>query len=118
MTDPSPSEVSSKLAKTAPTTPLRCLTGACLSGSLALLLYRLTSSVTQTLAAHPVEANSQLAQSLAVAVRTLVIGLCTLATGIFTLATVGLIGLALQLVIQRLTQPRSEPPSPTDTQLE
>lgn len=114
MADPSPPEASSKLTKAAPTTPLRCFTGAFLSGSLALLLYRLTSAVAQTLAAHPVEANSQIAQSLAVAVRTLVVGLCTLATGIFTLATVGLIGLGLQLIIQRFTQARSQPSSPTD----
>lgn len=86
------------------TTPLRCLTGALLAGTLGLLLYRLTSAIAYSFATHPMTSHNQLAYSLSVAIRTLVVGVCTLGTGVFSLIAVGLVGLALQVTVQSLRQ--------------
>lgn len=87
------------------TTPLRCLTGAMLAGTLGLLLYRLTSAIAYAFAAHPMPSHNQIAYSISVAVRTLVVGMCSLGTGVFSLIAVGLVGLAIQVGIQSLRQP-------------
>ncbi len=89
-------------------TPLRSLTGAFLSGTMGLLLYQLTKSVIRSFAEHPTLSHNQVAINLSVAVRTLVIGLVTMATGIFALVAVGLVGLAIQLALQKLRTPETE----------
>lgn len=105
MSDPAPSPAP-KLTKLSPTTPLKCISGSLLAGSLALLLYRLTTSIAQSFAAHPLETKSQIAISISIAVRTLVVGMSTLATGIFGITAIGLVALGIQLTLQRLSQPR------------
>uniref|UniRef100_A0ACD5GUF0 DUF3082 domain-containing protein n=1 Tax=Desertifilum tharense IPPAS B-1220 TaxID=1781255 RepID=A0ACD5GUF0_9CYAN len=82
-------------------TPLRCLTGAVISGAIATALYWLTGSIVQTFANKPIHSDNPLTINLAVAVRTLVIGMGFLGTGIFAVATLGLVALAIQLLIQR-----------------
>jgi hypothetical protein len=79
-------------------TPLSCFTGALLSGTLGLLVYRLTTAIAQSFAAHPAPVSQPLAYNLSVAVRTLVVGMATLGTGIFSLAAVGLAALGLKLL--------------------
>jgi uncharacterized membrane protein (DUF373 family) len=86
------------------TSPLKCVTGSLLAGSLALLLYRLTTAIAQSFAAHPLQSHSQIAISISVAVRTLVVGVSTLGTGIFGLTALGLIALAVQILVQRLSK--------------
>jgi hypothetical protein len=81
-------------------TPLKCLSGALLAGSLGLLLYRLTAAIASSFAAHPLTTTNQIARGLSAAVRTLVVGMSTMATGIFSIAALGLIGLGIQLAIQ------------------
>jgi uncharacterized membrane protein (DUF373 family) len=83
-------------------TPKSCLMGSLISGVLAFLLYRLTSSIAQTFAHKPITVTQQWAIQIASAVRTLVVGMSSLATGLFVLTTVGLILLAIQLVIQKM----------------
>jgi hypothetical protein len=83
-------------------TPLRCTIGALIAGVLAMLLYRLTLSISQSFAAHPLSVNNQTAISLSIAVRTLVVGMSTLATAIFAFAALGLLGLGIQLLWQRI----------------
>jgi hypothetical protein len=78
-------------------TPLRCITGALISGGIATLLYRLTLSIMETFANKPPSGN-YIAVNIAVAVRTLVMG-------IFAIAAVGLVALGIQLLVQRLRQP-------------
>ncbi len=85
---------------TSKATPLKCLSGALIASSLGLLLYRLTTAIATTFASHPLTTTNQIARGLSAAVRTLVVGMSTLATGIFSLAALGLIGLAIQLVVQ------------------
>lgn len=91
--------------------PLRSLTGAGIAAVLAALLYKLTFSVAATFAAHPTITHSTIVANLGAAVRTLVIGGLTLATGIFAIAALGLIGLALQLVLQGRRTTESPPKS-------
>ena len=90
--------------------PLRCLTGALIAGGLAIALYSLTSSIAQTFAGKPLPTSSTFAINIAVAVRTLVVGVSALATGIFGLVAIGLVALAIQIIVQRLTK-RTFPPS-------
>lgn len=90
-------------ASTSPT-PLRCLTGALISGGFAVLLYRLTIAIASTYAAKPIATANPFAANIASAVRTLVTGMTALATGIFAFATLGLMALAVQLLVQRLTR--------------
>lgn len=90
--------------------PLRCLSGALISGGFAFALYLLTSSISQTFAGKPIAATNPTAINIAIAVRTLVVGLSALATGIFSLVSVGLVALAIKIAVQQLKN-RAEPPS-------
>lgn len=91
-----------------PLTPLRSLTGAAIAGGMATLLYRLTTSVVQSLMTHPTVSHSTIVMNLSAAVRTLVIGGMTMGTGIFGLVTVGLVALSIKLALQPASSPRSE----------
>lgn len=89
-------------------TPVRCLTGACIAGTLGLLLYRLTAAIAHSFASHPVSTHNQLIYGLTVAVRTIVVGICTLGTGVFSIIGVGLVALSVQLLWQRWIQPSQD----------
>jgi hypothetical protein len=84
-----------------PPTPLRCFTGALISGAISLGVYGLTSSIAQTFAEKPVATSSYLAANIAVAVRTLVVGGCALATFVFGFSALGLVALGIQQFITR-----------------
>jgi hypothetical protein len=90
-----------------PPTPLRCITGAAMSGGLGYALYLLMISIATTFAKKPIHSDNQLVISLTSAVRTLVVGVVALGTGIFGIVTIGLLALAVQLLIQQLTKPKS-----------
>ncbi|MGF1487920.1 MAG: DUF3082 domain-containing protein [Prochloraceae cyanobacterium] len=81
-------------------TPLRCLVGASISGSLGYALYLLTTSIAISFATKPIQSNNPFVINLSAAVRTLVVGVSTLATCLFAITTLGLILLAIQLVVQ------------------
>jgi len=91
-------------ATTQTPTPLRCLTGSLISGGLAIALYSLTSAIAQTFAAKPIHSDNPAVINIASAVRTLVVGMTALGTGIFGLVALGLIGLAIQILIQQATK--------------
>jgi hypothetical protein len=106
MSDLTPATPSASVVPTqAPTkvTPLNCFTGSLLAGTLGLLIYRLTTAIAQSFAAHPAPVSQPLAHNLSVAVRTLVIGMTTLASGVFTLAAVGLAALGLKVLFTGTT---------------
>lgn len=112
MNNPTPTEnpdgQSADAAVTLPS-PLRCLTGALISGGLAIALYSLTASIAQTFATKPIHSANPLVVNIAAAVRTLVVGITALATGVFGLVAVGLVALAIQILIQQIT--KRTPPS-------
>lgn len=80
-------------------TPVRCLTGALMSGTIAYFLYFLSLSIIQTFAEKPLATKNAIALNIGAAVRTLVMGMGLLATGVFALTTIGLLALAIQLTV-------------------
>jgi hypothetical protein len=109
MVDPTPTSTLQKTntatSTDVPPTPLRCISGALISGGIAFLLYRLTLSIVLSFATKPVSLTNSLAARIGTLVRTAVVGVSTLATGIFGIVALGLTALAIQLVIQRLLKP-------------
>ena len=112
MSDSSPTptpDPTESVAKPVPSvSPFKTLVGAALAGIMVVPLWRLTSAIAESFAAHPLHTTNQITINISVAVRTLVVGLGTLATGVFAIVTLGLLGLTLQLVIQVLLQNPSD----------
>ena len=104
MNDPTPTQNPDIVTAVQSPTPLRCLTGALISGGLAIALYSLTTSIATTFAAKPIQSNNPAVLNITVAVRTLVVGMTALGTGIFGLVACGLVALAVQISIQQLTK--------------
>lgn len=90
-----------------PPTPLRCVTGAVISGGLGYALYSLMIAIATTFAKKPIHSDNQLVVNLTSAVRTLVVGIVALGTGIFGIVAIGLFALAIQLLFQNLTKSKS-----------
>jgi hypothetical protein len=82
-------------------TPTKCLSGASISGVLAVALYYLTSAIATSFAHTPLSTKNVFAIKIAIAVRTLVVGISALGTGIFAIVTLGLIALAIQLTMKK-----------------
>ena len=91
-------------------TPLRCLVGSAISGSLAIGLYSLTTSIAASFAAKPIISDKALTIRLSTLVRTLVVGVASLGTFIFAFVCFGLVLLALQLAIAQLKPNAIAPP--------
>ncbi|WP_392535830.1 DUF3082 domain-containing protein [Nostoc sp. C117] len=90
-------------------TPLRSITGAVISGGMAFAMYSLMIAIATNFAAKPIYSVNPLVIKIASAVRTLVVGVVALGSGIFGIVTIGLLALALQLLLQQLTnQKKSE----------
>ena len=70
--------------------PLSFLSGALTSGLLAWLCLGLSRKVVAYYALHPPHYSAQIAQSIATAVKTLIVGMCFLATFSFAFIGVGL----------------------------
>jgi Protein of unknown function (DUF3082) len=101
MTDPnsiSPPETPAEVQ----TNPVRCVTGAIISGGLGYALYSVMIAIATNFASKPIHSDNQLVIRLTSAVRTLVVGLVALGAGIFGLVAVGLLALAVQLLVQKL----------------
>lgn len=90
--------------------PLNCLGGAGIAGSLSVAIGALTWNIAQTFAAKPIIGHSAMAVNIGSAVRTLVVGAAALGTGIFGFVALGLIALAIQLTFW------GNPSQPTDGQ--
>ena len=113
MNNPKPTEkpaTESSNSQPTPPTPLRCLSGAVISGGIGIALYSLTAAIASSFASKPIHSNNPAVINIASAVRTLVVGIVALGTGIFGVVTLGLVALALQLLLQQMTK-RSNPPS-------
>lgn len=85
-----------------PISPLRCFSGALMSGTLAILMYRMMSAIAATYANKPIHSTNVTAINISAAVRTLVIGIVALGAGIFGIAALGLTLLGIQVLIQKL----------------
>jgi hypothetical protein len=89
-----------------PAGPLRCFTGSLTSACFAGLAVLITSRMVRYYSAHPPAYHHPVAQSIAVAVKTLLVGSACLACFTFGLIAIGL----LLLGISRLG-PASPPPA-------
>ncbi len=112
MSDHQPSTSAVTESPDKPVTPLRCLIGGAVALAIAVLLYQLTQSIAISFAAKPIHTDNLTVQRLSSAIRTLVVGMSAMGTGIFGLAAFGLLGLSIQLVIQRLKGMASPPANP------
>ena len=84
--------------------PVRCLSGSLIAGGLALPLYFLTTSISQNFASKPIHSHNPLVVNIGAAVRSLVLGMSTLATAVFGFVAIGLLALAVQVLIQQITE--------------
>ncbi len=89
------------------TTPLKCLTGALIAGTMSIGMYAMTSNIAITFATKPMVQKTIMANNIAAAVRTLLLGTTALATAIFSIITIGLVALAIQIALtkQKLAKP-------------
>jgi hypothetical protein len=90
-----------------PPSPLRCITGAVMSGGFTFAAYSLMIAIATTFANKPLHSDNQMVVNIGSAVRTLVVGVVALGMGIFGIVTLGLLALAIQLVFQQLSNPKS-----------
>lgn len=79
-------------------TPLRCFSGAAISGGLSVGSYFLAKSVILTYVDMPIKFNNPMAANIASTVRTLIMGITTLATFLFLMVTIGLFALGIKLI--------------------
>ena len=86
----------------APPTVFQCLTGSTTAALFSYGAYRLTQKIATNFAAHPFQSENYIAVNISVAVRTLVTGMCALATAVFAIAALGLLGLGIQTLAQKL----------------
>ena len=89
-------------------TPFKNLTGAMLSATIAVGLYSFTNMVMQKLATAPLQTTNNLANRLAVLVRTVLIAIGTGATMIFAVIALGLVLLTIKQVFVSIFN-RSQP---------
>ncbi|WP_310484206.1 DUF3082 domain-containing protein [Chamaesiphon sp. VAR_48_metabat_403] len=85
--------------------PLRCLTGALIAGTMSIAMYAMTSRIATTFATKPMVQKTNMAVNIATAVRTLVVGSTALGTAVCGIIAIGLIGLAIQVAFSK---PRSD----------
>ena len=81
--------------------PLSCLTGALIAGTLSIGLYTMTSKIATTFATNPMIQKTTMANNIAAALRTLVVGSTALGAATCGIISVGLVGLALQVAFSK-----------------
>jgi len=89
------------------TSPLRCLTGAVISGGMGFAVYSLMIAIATNFATKPIHSINPLVVKISSAVRTLVVGVVALGSGIFGIVAIGLLALGVQLLVQQLTKEKS-----------
>lgn len=87
--------------------PLRCLTGAVISGGMGFAVYSLMIAIATNFATKPIHSINPLVVKISSAVRTLVVGVVALGSGIFSIVAIGLLALGVQLLVQQLTKEKS-----------
>ncbi|WP_310486627.1 DUF3082 domain-containing protein [Chamaesiphon sp. VAR_69_metabat_338] len=79
-------------------TPLRCLTGALISGTMSIAMYVMMSKIATTFATKPMLQKTTMATNIATALRTLVVGSTALGAAVLGIIAVGLVALAIQVL--------------------
>ena len=81
--------------------PLKCLIGSLIAGSMSLALYAMTSRIAMTFATKPMVQKTTMANNIAAAVRTLVVGSTALGMAVCGIIAIGLIALAIQVTFSK-----------------
>jgi hypothetical protein len=81
--------------------PLRCLTGALIAGTMSIAMYVMTSKIATTFATRPMIQKTNMANNIAAAVRTLVVGSTALGAAVFGIVALGLFALAIQVLFSK-----------------
>ncbi|MEH2400460.1 DUF3082 domain-containing protein [Nostoc sp.] len=89
------------------TSPLRCFTGAVISGGMGYAVYSLMIAIATNFATKPIHSINPLVVKISSTVRTLVVGVVALGSGIFGIVAIGLLALGVQLLVQELTKQKS-----------
>lgn len=79
--------------------PLNCLGGAAIAGTIGWGAYQLTLSIAQSFANKPFHTTNAVAANLSALVRTLVVGVSAMGAGVFGFVALGLTALAVQLLL-------------------
>ena len=87
--------------------PLRCFTGAVISGGMGFAAYSLMIAIATNFASKPIHSINPLVVKISSAVRTLVVGVVALGSGIFVIVAIGLLALGVQLLVQQLTKQKN-----------
>ncbi|MEH2290242.1 DUF3082 domain-containing protein [Nostoc sp.] len=87
--------------------PLRCFTGAVISGGMGFAAYSLMIAIATNFASKPIHSINPLVVKISSAVRTLVVGVVALGSGIFAIVAIGLLALGVQLLVQQVTKQKS-----------
>jgi hypothetical protein len=87
--------------------PLRCLTGSLIAGTMSIAMYTMTSKIATTFATRPMVQKTNMAVNIATAVRTLVVGSTALGAAVLGIIAIGLVALAIQVAFNK--QPSANP---------
>ena len=87
--------------------PLSCLTGSLIAGTMSFGMYAMTSNIATTFATRPMVQKTNMAVNIATAVRTLVLGSTALGMAIFGIISLGLVGLAIQVALSKPLKPNT-----------
>ncbi len=81
--------------------PLRCIGGGVVAGTIAIGFYFVTISIATTFAAKPIISDNFTIRNISSAVRTLVVGSTALGATVFGIAAIGLIALGIKILLQQ-----------------
>ncbi len=81
--------------------PLNCLTGALIAGTMSIACYTMMSKIATSFATNPMIQKTTMANNIAAALRTLVVGSTALGTAVCGIISVGLVGLAIQVLFTK-----------------
>lgn len=98
-TTPPSTEPAATGAQPSMPSPLNCLGGAAIAGTIGWGAYLLTLSIAQSFADKPFHTTNAVAANLSALVRTLVVGVAAMGTGVFSFVALGLTALAVQLLL-------------------
>ena len=87
--------------------PLSCLTGSLIAGTMSIAMYTMTVNIATTFATRPMIQKTTMAVNIATAVRTLVVGSTALGAAVCGIIAVGLVGLAIQVAFTKPLKPNT-----------
>ncbi|MDY6806388.1 MAG: DUF3082 domain-containing protein [Cyanobacteriota bacterium] len=91
--------------------PFQCMASSAIASGLAVAMYSLMHSIAETFAKKPIVSDNPFVVNISSLVRSLVVAIAALATCMCTIVAIGLMALAIQLIVQRLSDKVTPPAS-------